>query len=125
MKNKMIIERKIMFLLVLLIGNFLLFRDGLNPPKYKDRGIVEKKMMIPQGKSSTDLMLFIKFEKTGEKAIEVNSTTYMKYERGDKVCFMLRDKSKESEYALISMYKLLSLFILVIWVFHWIVTKWG
>ena len=110
---------KLAFFLVLLFGVFLLFRDGLNPPTYKDCGIIEKKMTVAHGRSRSDLLLLVNFEKTGKKAIEVDATSYMKYEPGDRVCFMLQDESKQEEYKWIFLYKLFSLFTLLIWAAYW------
>jgi hypothetical protein len=110
---------KVAFLLALLLGVFLLIRDGLNPPKYKDCGIVEKKMTVAHGRSRSDLILLVNFEKTEEKSIEVDATTYMKYDPGDRVCFMLQDESKQEMYNLIFLYKLFSVFILFVWVAYW------
>jgi hypothetical protein len=114
---------KLAFLLFLSFGVFLLIRDGLNPPTYKDCGIVEKKMTVAHGRSRSDLVLLVNFEKTGEKAIEVDATSYMKYETGNKVCFMLQDESKQAMYKLIFLYKLFSAFILSIWVVYWLMDK--
>jgi hypothetical protein len=110
---------KLSFFLVLLLGVFLLIRDGLNPPTYKDCGIVEKKMTVAHGRSRSDLILLINFEKTGKKAIEVDATSYMKYEPRDRVCFMLQDESKQEMYKWIFLYKLFSVFTLFIWVAYW------
>jgi hypothetical protein len=110
---------KLTFLLTLIFGVFLLFRDGLNPPEYKDCGVVEKKMTVAHGRSRSDLILLVNFRKTGEKAIEVDATTYMKYETGDRVCFMLQDESKQEMYKLIFLYKLFSVFTLFVWVAYW------
>jgi len=114
---------KLAFLLFLSFGVFLLIRDGLNPPTYKDCGIVEKKMTVAHGRSRSDLVLLVNFEKAGEKAIEVDATSYMKYETGDKVRFMLQDESKQAMYNLIFLYKLFSAFILSIWAVDWSMDK--
>ncbi len=114
---------KLAFLLFLSFGVFLLIRDGLNPPTYKDCGIVEKKMTVAHGRNRSDLVLLVNFEKAGEKAIEVDATSYMKYETGNKVCFMLQDESKQAMYKLIFLYKLFSAFILLIWAVYWLIDK--
>lgn len=119
MRNKMKKISKLAFLSFLLFGFFLLIRDGLNPPTYKDFGIVEKKMTVAHGRSRSDLLLLINFEKTGKKAIEVDATSYMKYEPGDRVCFMLQDESKQVTYKWIFLYKLFSVFTLFIWAAYW------
>jgi len=119
MKINMIKLAKESLFLVLLFGAFLFVRDGIDPPTYKDCGVVEKKMTLAHGKSRSDLILFVNFEKTGEKAIEVDATTYMKYEPGDRICLMLKDGSKQQMYVWISMYKILSAIILFIWVAYW------
>ena len=110
---------KLSFFWVLWFGCFLLIRDGLNPPKYKDCGIVEKKMTVANGRSRSDLILLVNFGKTGEKSIEVDATTYMKYDPGDRACFMLQDESKQGMYKWIFLYKLFSVFTLFIWVAYW------
>ncbi len=110
---------KLSFFLVLLLGVFLLIRDGLNPPTYKDCGVVEKKMTVAHGRSRSDLILLVNFEKTGKKAVEVDATSYMKYEPGDRACFMLQDESKQVMYKWIFLYKLFSVFTLFIWVAYW------
>ena len=110
---------KVSFLLALLLGVFLLIRDGLNPPTYKDCGVVEKKMTVAHGRSRSDLILLVNFEKTGGKAIEVDATSYMKYDPGDRVCFMLQDESKQVMYKWVFLYKLFSVFILPLWAAHW------
>jgi len=119
MKINMIKLAKEALFLVLSFGVFLLIRDGLNPPTYKDCGIVEKKMTVAHGRSRSDLILLVNFGKTGEKAIEVDATTYMKYEPGDRVCFMLQDESKQAMYKWVFLYKLLSILILFIWAAWW------
>ncbi len=114
---------KLSFFLILLFGVFLLTRDGLNPPTYKDCGIVEKKMMIEHGGTRSDLLLLVNFKKTGKKSIEVDATSYMKYEPGDRSCFMLQDESNQVMYKWIFLYKLCSVFTLFLWVFYWGLTR--
>lgn len=44
--------------------------------------------------TQTELYLNIQFEKAGFKAINVNTTDYFHYQKGDKVCFDLAEKNQ-------------------------------
>jgi hypothetical protein len=126
MKNNLKKLAILSFQLVLLFGTFLLImdgKDGLNPPVYKDCGVVEKKMTVEHGRSRSDLILLVNFEKTGEKAIEVSTTSYMKHEPGDRVCFTCADQSKLPMHRWILLYKFCSVFILLVWIVHLILYK--
>lgn len=107
--------KKLVLLVICLFGVFLMVRDGLDGPKYEDCGTVEKKMTVPYGKGEANLMMLVRFQKSGPKAIEVDATTYMKYEPGDRVCFNLRDESAETRTAWLGIYKLASAVIIFFW----------
>ena len=80
------------------LGIFLIFtgiafsiREGIYPETYKDCGKIKNKIVVPGGyKRSGKTFLGVQFQKTGFKAVQVDETTYLKYEVGDSVCFNLQ-----------------------------------
>ena len=80
------------------LGIFLIFTgialsisEGIYPETYKDCGKVKNKIVVPGGyKRSGKTFLGVQFQKTGFKAVQVDETTYLKYESGDSVCFNLQ-----------------------------------
>ena len=83
----------IAFLGILLIFTGIAFsiREGIYPETYKDCGKIKNKIVVPGGyKRSGKTFLGVQFQKTGFKAVQVDETTYLKYEVGDSVCFNLQ-----------------------------------
>jgi hypothetical protein len=68
-------------------------------PRYKDCGVVVSKsndeVPIKHG-SKTELYLNIQFDKSGFRSIECEPTTYFKYQKDERVCFNLRQKTSVS-----------------------------
>lgn len=65
-------------------------REGVYPETYKDCGKIKNKLVVPGGyKSSGKTFMGVQFQKTGFKSVQVDETTYLKYEPGDSVCFNL------------------------------------
>ena len=83
----------IAFLGILLIFTGVAFSisEGIYPETYKDCGKIKNKIVVPGGyKRSGETFLGVQFEKTRFKAVQVDETTYLKYEVGDFVCFNLQ-----------------------------------
>lgn len=87
--------------------------EGMYPETYKDCGKVKNKIVVPGGyKQSGKTFLGVQLEKTGFKAVQVDETTYLKYEVGDSVCFNLEKDQTTKDKAWI-LFKIGSWFILL------------
>lgn len=71
------------------------FYKIISPTKYLDCGIILKKsteeVNIKNG-SKTELYLLCEFEKNGVIAKRADITTYLKYNKGDNICFSFYNK---------------------------------
>lgn len=85
------IQAKILIVFVLFGISLPMFDDSVFPDGVRRCGTITEKMVVPKGRSEADLVFGVQFPNEF-KAIDVNKTTFMKFNVGDDACFILPPK---------------------------------